>query len=337
MKNTYQEVKEYICSKNIDEKYRNPDWIIILLNFNGLKELKYSIKPLLDTKANVSFKILVVDNGSIDSSWKYLKYLLKNSKIELMRLKKNYGWSEANNIAMKYMIEKYNPKFFTLANNDIVVHPDWLKGCQKVFKQNNKVGICSCNTYGNKIYVPYKIYLDAKKKYSRFNFKITQEGFGGMFFSIRTKIIKSLNFIDEGFLYFGEETDLLIRAKNQGIKIAVTNTPIWHSVSSTHKKNNFKASFHQMKAQLRLALKHGSLFHFFLKFLSLSYNLINPKKIKALIKTYPGAKRLIPSKSRTVNILILLFATIRVLISYPAIIKRILIEKKIHRKYSKTN
>ena len=110
MKNTYQEVKEYICSKNIDEKYRNPDWIIILLNFNGLKELKYSIKPLLDTKANVSFKILVVDNGSIDSSWKYLKYLLKNSKIELMRLKKNYGWSEANNIAMKYMIEKYTGK-----------------------------------------------------------------------------------------------------------------------------------------------------------------------------------------------------------------------------------
>ena len=201
MKDTFDEIKEYIYSRKFLGLNIKPNWVVIVLNYNGLKHLKYSLKSLLKTRSPLKFKILVVDNNSSDNSWQYLKRYSDNKKIELLLLKKNYGWSKANNIAMKYMIKKYNPKYFTLANNDIIVHPDWLEACNKAFNFNKKIGICGCTVFGDGEFVPYKLYLQAKKKYQKLTIKITNKFIGGMLFNIRAKTIKLLAFIDEGFFF----------------------------------------------------------------------------------------------------------------------------------------
>lgn len=327
MKKSFNEIKKYICSKkNLGSNFK-PEWVVIVLNFNGLKDLKYSLKSILKTKSKLKFKILVVDNNSSDNSLNYLKKnYSKNNKVELLFLKKNYGWSKANNIAMQYMIMKYNPKYFTLANNDIIVHPEWLKSCYKAFNYNKKIGICGCTVYGDGEFVPYKQYLQAKKKYKKFNLVITNKHIGGMLFSIRAETIKLLAFIDEGFFFYGEEVDLQKRAFQIGVKKAIVNTPIWHNTSSTHKRYKFRASLHQMIAQLRLALKHDSFFSFLIKFVSIFFNIIFNKKITKLSNRYSGAKRLMPSKFRIINISILFLAMARVIINYPSLRFRVLNE-----------
>jgi GT2 family glycosyltransferase len=108
MKKKFIEIKEYIYSRKLLSLKFKPYWIVIVLNYNGCRHLKYSLKSLLKTRSLFKFKILVVDNNSSDNSWEYLKRYSNNKKIELLLLKKNYGWSKANNIAMKYMIKKYN-------------------------------------------------------------------------------------------------------------------------------------------------------------------------------------------------------------------------------------
>jgi GT2 family glycosyltransferase len=336
MNDSFVEIKEHIYYRkflglNINPN-PNPNWIVIVLNYNGRKHLKYSLKSLLKTRSPLKFKILVVDNNSSDNSWKYLKKYSNNRKIELLLLKKNYGWSKANNIAMKYMIKKYNPKYFTLANNDIIVHPDWLKACHKAFNFNKKIGICGCTVFGDGEFVPYKFYLQAKKKYQKLSIKITNKFIGGMLFNIRAKTIKLLAFIDEGFFFYGEEADLQVRASKLGIKKAIVSTPIWHNTSSTHKRYKFRASFHQMISQLRLAIKHESFISFLVNFISMLYNIIFTSKIKKLSKTRSGAKRLIPSKYRIINISILIFAGIKVILNYPSLVLRIFYESSCLRK-----
>jgi len=336
MKKSFNEIREYICSKkNLGSNFK-PEWVVIVLNFNGLKDLKYSLKSILKTKSKLKFKILVVDNNSSDNSFNYLKRnYSKNNKVELLFLKKNYGWSKANNIAMKYMIMKYSPKYFTLANNDIIVHPDWLKSCHKVFDYDKKIGICGCTVYGDGEFVPYKEYLQAKKKYKKFNLVITNKHIGGMLFNIRSETIRLLAFIDEGFFFYGEEIDLQKRASKIGVKKAIVNTPIWHNTSSTHKRYKFRASLHQMIAELRLTLKHRSFFAFLKKFSSIFYNIIFFKKLKKLSKRYSGAKRLIPSDYKIINIMILLLAIIKVILNYPNLKRRIFYENNCIKKYDK--
>ena len=328
MKKKFIEIKEYIYSRKLLSLKFKPYWIVIVLNYNGCRHLKYSLKSLLKTRSLFKFKILVVDNNSSDNSWEYLKRYSNNKKIELLLLKKNYGWSKANNIAMKYMIKKYNPKYFTLANNDIIVHPDWLQSCHKAFNFNKKIGICGCTVFGEGEFVPYKFYLQAKKKYHKLTIKITNKFIGGMLFSIRAKTIKLLAFIDEGFFFYGEETDLQIRASKFGIKKAIVNTPIWHNTSSTHKRYKFRASLHQMISQLRLAIKHKSFFLFLIQFISIFYNIIFDSKLKKLSKTHSGARRIIPSDYKIINISILIFAAIRVILNYPILKFRIYYENQ---------
>ena len=336
MNKSFNEIKEYICSKKNLGSNTKPDWVVIVLNFNGRKDLEYSLQSLLKTRSKLKFKILIVDNNSSDDSCSYLKKNYSNNdKIELLFLKKNYGWSKANNIAMQCMIMKYSPKYFTLANNDIIVHPEWLKSCHKAFDYDKKIGICGCTVYGDGEFVPYKQYLQAKKKYKKFNLVITNKRVGGMLFNIRAETIRLLAFIDEGFFFYGEEVDLQKRASKIGIKKAIVNTPIWHNTSSTIKRYKYRASLHQIISELRLTLKHRSFFAFLKKFSSIFYNIIFVKKLKKLSKRYSGAKRLIPSDYKIINILILLLATIKVILNYPNLKCRIFYENYYIKKNDK--
>src|SRR3989344_3899986 len=93
---------------------------IILVNWNRWRdtiECLNSLKKL--TYSN--FKIVVIDNGSTDKSVVKLKKY--SSLIKLILLGKNYGFSYANNIGIRWAI-KNNAKYVLLLNNDTIVSPD---------------------------------------------------------------------------------------------------------------------------------------------------------------------------------------------------------------------
>jgi hypothetical protein len=87
-----------------------------------------------------------------------------------------------------------------------------------------------------------------------------------------------------------------------------------------------------MISQLRLAIKHESFISFLVNFISMLYNIIFTSKIKKLSKNRSGAKRLIPSKYRIINISILIFAGIKVILNYPSLVLRIFYESSCLRK-----
>ena len=84
-------------------------------NFQDTLECIDSIKLL----QLINYKIVVVENGSLDSSTEDLKSI--QGEVEVVFNNINYGFAKGNNSGIKYAREKYDPKFYIVINNDIII------------------------------------------------------------------------------------------------------------------------------------------------------------------------------------------------------------------------
>lgn len=109
---------------------------IIIPNFNGKHHLE-SCLPSLYIQSHKDFEIIIIDNGSTDTSVDYIK---KNyPDIKIIELGKNYGFAKAVNIGIKYTLQnKYN-KYILLLNNDIECDKHFISELLKGFK-NESIG-----------------------------------------------------------------------------------------------------------------------------------------------------------------------------------------------------
>lgn len=105
---------------------------IIIPNYNG----KHFIEPCLAAlkkQTMKEFKVLVVDNCSIDGSQEYMKE--KHPDIELISLDENYGFSYAVNIG----IRRSHTPYVILLNNDTVVDEHYVEEMVKAIEIDKKV------------------------------------------------------------------------------------------------------------------------------------------------------------------------------------------------------
>lgn len=121
----------------------NPLVSIIILNWNGKEITDRCLDTLLKrTKFEKErFHVLVIDNGSNDGSSDYLdtKY---GDRIELIRLTSNLGFINGNNLGIEYVMNKYDPDYILLLNNDIeIIQDDWLQKLTDTAEENKNVGL----------------------------------------------------------------------------------------------------------------------------------------------------------------------------------------------------
>jgi GT2 family glycosyltransferase len=77
---------------------------------------------------------------------------------------------------------------------------------------------------------------------------------------VRTKLFAQLGMIDEGFFAYAEDNDFEWRARQAGYQVLCTNVPIWHRSQATFGRTPLRAAALQIRNNLRLALKHESIF-----------------------------------------------------------------------------
>jgi GT2 family glycosyltransferase len=85
---------------------------IIIPNYNGNKYLKECIDSLY-TQTYPNFRIIIIDNASTDSDYKWLN---QYENIVFKKLDKNYGFDRAVNEGIKLS----NTEYVVLLNNDTV-------------------------------------------------------------------------------------------------------------------------------------------------------------------------------------------------------------------------
>ncbi|HEY8992983.1 MAG TPA: glycosyltransferase, partial [Candidatus Microsaccharimonas sp.] len=110
--------------------------LIVVLNWNGIKDTEKCLDSLLK-QTYKDFKILVIDNGSVDGSLERLRQIeKKNELISLAVNKHNKGFAGGVNTGISYAIKK-DFDAVALFNNDAEADKNWLSELVKGLDQKN--------------------------------------------------------------------------------------------------------------------------------------------------------------------------------------------------------
>ena len=119
----------------------NPFVTVIVLNWNGKRFLNKCIGSLLIQKYP-SYEVLLVDNASDDGSVTYVRELFGNpSKLRILSLNENYGFSKGNNIGIKSCCES---EYIIVLNNDTEVKDNFVAELVSAARDDESVASVGC-------------------------------------------------------------------------------------------------------------------------------------------------------------------------------------------------
>ena len=209
-----------------------PSVVVIVLSWNNKSLLQICLASLRQKTNYPYYHVVVVDNGSVDDSVSWIGTVFP--WVEVVALDRNYGFSIGNNKGIAYALEKFNPEYVLLLNNDTeIIKSDWLSRMVAVAEIHEQVGILGCEL----------VYADGRIQY--IGTKLSEKGLTwlkpqnypklpalydvdcvlGACFLIKRSVIDKIGGLDEGFSPFGhEESDFCLRARKAGYQIFMLST-----------------------------------------------------------------------------------------------------------------
>ncbi len=225
----------------------SPKVYIIILNWNGLDDTIECLESLKNIPYP-TYEVVVVDNASSGNDVEILRQRY-GGYIHLIANDKNYGFSEGNNIGIRYALET-GCDYVLLLNNDTVVDPEFLTELVRVAESDAAIGIEGSKVYyydppnrlhtvGGKIHWCWGIIThwgDVDDK-GQFDQVAQRDYVFATAMLIRRKVIESISLLDSTFFFGIEEYDYCARATKAGFKVLyVPTSRVWHKVGASRKK-----------------------------------------------------------------------------------------------------
>lgn len=242
------------------------DLAIVLVNWNG-RELLPTALSSLPTEAEV----WVIDNGSSDESVSYIK--TNHAHVKLIENKKNLGFGTANNQALK----KIDKTFVLMLNTDANLTEGSLDKALKHMQEHEDVALLGARlTHDDgrlQNSITFEVDLLSECLNKNLMARIRGEkrksldrpgevpGIVGAAMLGRMSHLKSVDFFDEDYFFFFEETDLCFRLRDAGFKIVHhPEFVVTHSGGKSAAKNllNARIEFHRSR-ELFFFKRHGRL------------------------------------------------------------------------------
>lgn len=115
---------------------------VSLVVYNGEKYLPHALTRLADQTAN-DFFTLIIDNNSIDNSYKVIQdFLLTSPKFakhcRLVKNNKNLGFAHSHNQAIQWTSSEY----MMLLNQDVLLEPDYIKNLADFMTEHPNTAAC---------------------------------------------------------------------------------------------------------------------------------------------------------------------------------------------------
>jgi GT2 family glycosyltransferase len=198
-----------------------------------------------------------VDNGSADDSLKLLRS--KYTSVEVVELKKNYGFAGGVNAGIKHAIEN-GAEYVALLNNDALADKNWLKKLKDNMDKNPRSGIVT-----SKILNEDGKFLDSSGEFfsiwglpfprgrketdiNKYDEDTAVFGASGGASLYRVKMLKEIGLFDENFFAYYEDVDLSFRAQLAGWKVAYAPEAIvYHKIGATSSKVPDFATYQTLK------------------------------------------------------------------------------------------
>ena len=234
---------------------------ILVINWNGIQDTINCINSLLKNNYK-NYNIIVYDNGSNQDESKELKKKFQNKRnIDFVRSEKNWGYDEGCNRAIKYARKKYNPEYYVIANNDILVDPLFLTKMIVELEKNRKIGGASPKIYDSegKIWwkgkVKYYPWINKTKEGGDIDQTVETDMLTGCLMVLKKQTILDVGYLNPKFFLSGLDTlEYTYRMKKKGFKaIYVPSSKIWHLCGvSAWKLNPKKRFLHELQGTIQM-------------------------------------------------------------------------------------
>lgn len=215
-----------------------------------------------------------VENKKIEREFYSLP---SNKKLILIKNDKNYGFTEGNNIGMRFALKCLNSDYILLLNNDTVVDKCFLDELVKAAKKEPKIGFAGPKVY----YYDYKGRADvinfAGGKQNLWKFKPSNIGYKeidrgqhdtnkevdfihGCCLLARTQMIEDIGLLDKEYVSYREENDWAMRGHKNGWKsVYVYKSKMWHKIGgSTNRDINLFVDYLETRNRFLFVKKYSN-------------------------------------------------------------------------------
>ncbi len=245
----------------------NPLVFIVVLNWNGRQYLQDCLSSLLAIEYS-NFEILLVDNNSHDGSISFVKSSWPNVKI--IRNDKNLGFSEGNNVGIRYALS-HDAKYVVLLNNDTRVKPDFLSQLIKRGEEKADIGVLGgrvmmfndphiINSTGVNL---NQFAYGWDRDFAEENVNVKTDGgevlgVSGCLMAIKKEVFNKIGLLDPEYFAYLEDVDFCIRVwKQTDFKVEyVPASVIYHKFSASFSETDVFKSYLMTRNQYRLFFKH---------------------------------------------------------------------------------
>jgi GT2 family glycosyltransferase len=225
---------------------------VIILNWNGDTYAEESIASILKQEYP-EYELIVVDNGSTDSSLQTIRDRFKN-KLCLIENEKNKGFAAGSNAG----IRRSRGKYVALLNNDAVADSSWLKELVAIAEAELSAGMCASkvlNYFERDIidtagHLAYRDGLNRgrgrlqkdKGQYDKVEEVFFPSGAAALY---RKAMLDEIGLFDEDFFAYGEDADIGFRGRLMGWRCLYVPTAIAY-----HRYSAGSSAYSPMKAFL---------------------------------------------------------------------------------------
>ena len=198
---------------------------IVLLNWNGKQILENCLNSIKKNTSYPNYEIILVDNGSEDSSVEMVK---KNfPEVKIIKNPENYGIPKASNQGTKMAKGDY----IIFMSNDTLATNWWMNGLVEAINKDKKISSVAATLIESKNYGKIKREAIEEEK----------ESVCSATMIVTRKAWENVGEYDEENFtpYGGDETDWNYRARNMGYKVMKTRRAFVHHIGhhDTKKQN----------------------------------------------------------------------------------------------------
>lgn len=202
----------------------------VILNWNNYADTSRCIRSLGEAATSCTFRIWVVDNGSVDSSGEKLMHDFPETTV--LFTGENLGFACGVNVGLREA-HRENYDYFLMVNNDVLVSDAFLDQALEIMRREPNVGIVTSKCLARE---PKGLILHAGGKIDERTIRGVPRGWremytgqydevcdtqwaAGTFCMISRRTISEVGFLPEAYFFGYEEYEYSTRTLKRGLRI----------------------------------------------------------------------------------------------------------------------
>jgi GT2 family glycosyltransferase len=203
-----------------------PPVTVIVLTWNGLVHTRRCLESLRRLTAFDGYEVLVVDNGSTDSTPEYVASL---GGIRLIRNDENLGFVRGNNVGIRHSDPDSD---VVLLNNDVeITQADWLARLQATAYSDPAIGVVGCRqVLPDGLLLHAGTYMPVETLHGQQigslevdvnQYQRTRDVEGIVFACayLKRAVLQRVGLLDDDYVSYFEDSDYCLKARAAGFRV----------------------------------------------------------------------------------------------------------------------